>query len=74
MDKVKLVVFDLDGTLVDTMGSFANHAATLMERHYGLLHETGYSQYMKTSGLPFKQQLEVLFPRNHKNASVAHQF
>ena len=74
MDKVKLVVFDLDGTLVDTMGTFANHAATLMEQHYGLLRETGYSQYIKTSGLPFRQQLEVLFPRNHKNAYVAHQF
>jgi phosphoglycolate phosphatase-like HAD superfamily hydrolase len=74
MDKVKLVVFDLDGTLVDTMGSFANYAATLMVRHYGLLHETGYSQYMETSGLPFRQQLEVLFPHNVKNDSVADQF
>ena len=74
MDRVKLVVFDLDGTLVDTMGSFANFAATLMERHYGMLHETGYSQYMKTSGLPFRQQLEVLFPRNRKNEYVANQF
>ena len=74
MDKVKLVVFDLDGTLVDTMGSFANYAATLMRRHYGLLHESGYSQYMDTSGLPFRQQLEVIFPEDLNNEDVANQF
>lgn len=74
MDKIKLVVFDLDGTLVDTMGSFANYAATLMNRHYGLPHESGYSQYMKTSGLPFRQQLEVIFPKDLNNENVATQF
>lgn len=74
MDKTKLVVFDLDGTLVDTMGSFANYAATLMKRHYGLLHESGYSQYMQTSGLPFRQQLEVIFPEDLNNEDVANQF
>ena len=74
MNDVRLVVFDLDGTLVDSMGAFADQAAKLMSIHYGMDYKTGYSKYVQTSGLPFRQQLDFLFPRDSRNDLVARRF
>lgn len=57
----KVVLFDLDGTLVDTMPAFADLAAEVMTRHFGLLPSNARKLYLRTSGLPFVQQLEVIF-------------
>jgi len=73
-NKTKLIVFDLDGTLVDSMSDFADQAAFLMEKHYGIPRKEGWARYMDTSGLPFYQQLETLFPGDEKNAAVSARF
>jgi len=67
-------IFDFDGTLVDSMGAFADLAADLMERAYSLPWNQARQNYLDTSGLPFFQQLECLFPGNDSNASVARAF
>ncbi|RMF62325.1 MAG: HAD family hydrolase [Calditrichaeota bacterium] len=72
--KPRLIVFDLDGTLIDTMGSFADTAGQLIREHYGWTFEAGRKGYLETSGIPFFQQLEVLFPRDERNGRVAELF
>lgn len=64
-------MFDLDGTLIDTMGHFADLAATLIEKHYQVAWPVARKRYMQTSGIPFRQQLEVIFPGDARNEPVA---
>ncbi len=70
----KLVLFDLDGTLVDSMGIYARKAAQLISEHYGVPESEARELYLKTSGLPFIKQLEILFPGDKKNKQVAEIF
>jgi phosphoglycolate phosphatase-like HAD superfamily hydrolase len=70
----KLLVFDLDGTLIDTMGNYADKAAELIFKNYGTPLSKAHQLYFETSGLPFKQQLEQLFPKSSDNADVALKF
>jgi phosphoglycolate phosphatase-like HAD superfamily hydrolase len=71
---LKVCVFDFDGTLVDTMGGFADIAADLLQKHYGLPFEKGRSQYLDTSGIPFFQQLEIICPDGDHNRVCAEEF
>ncbi|PIR25186.1 MAG: hypothetical protein COV43_06530 [Deltaproteobacteria bacterium CG11_big_fil_rev_8_21_14_0_20_42_23] len=70
----KAVMFDFDGTLVDSMGTFATIAAKVMHKYYELPLELGVEKYMQTSGIPFHYQLEVLFPGNTLNKQAAREF
>lgn len=67
-------IFDFDGTLVDSMGSFANLAAELIEASYGVPSSKAREDYLRTSGLPFFEQLESLFPGDPQNQKVAASF
>jgi phosphoglycolate phosphatase-like HAD superfamily hydrolase len=68
------VLFDLDGTLVDTMGTFADLAAEVMVERYGLLRRNARHLYLQTSGVPFAQQLEIIFGALSENAAAAEEF
>jgi len=70
----KVCVFDFDGTLVDSMGAFADLAAELIAETYGVSSVQAREDYLRTSGLPFFQQLEALFPEDSRNAQVADDF
>ncbi|MGI9533600.1 MAG: HAD family hydrolase [Thermodesulfobacteriota bacterium] len=72
--KISLVVFDMDGTLVDTMDSYANYAASLIERYYSVDFNRARKLYMDTSGLPFIHQLEQIFPKNSLNPYISYLF
>ena len=67
----KIIVFDLDGTLLDTMGVFADIASYLISSKYKISRAEARVMYLKTSGIPFFQQLEIMFPGNSSNAEVA---
>ncbi|RTZ69863.1 MAG: hypothetical protein DSZ30_01765 [Aquificaceae bacterium] len=72
---IKLVVFDLDGTLVDSMGLYAEKAGELIEKFYSIPKQKAKRLYFETSGLPFLEQLNVLFPNEReKNKRVAEIF
>lgn len=73
-ENIKAVIFDLDGTLINTMGSFADLAGKLISSHYGCSFEQGRQKYLKSSGIPFSFQLEVLFPGDARNPIVAEMF
>ncbi len=70
----RAILFDFDGTLVDSMETFADIAAEVMPRHLPIERARAREQYRATSGLPFFQQLELLFPGNAANAAAAEDF
>ncbi len=70
----KVVLFDLDGTLIETMDSFADIAARLIESNFGISFNAARRKYITTSGIPFKDQLELMFPKNEKNFDVQKEF
>jgi beta-phosphoglucomutase-like phosphatase (HAD superfamily) len=70
----RVCVFDFDGTLVDTMGGFADIAAEVLEKHYGIPRVEGHRRYLRTSGIPFFQQLEIIRPGGSKNPDCAEEF
>ena len=62
-----VIMFDLDGTLFDTMGAHADLAADVMAKHLGLSKKSARNKYLATAGVPFPKQLELIFP-NAKSA------
>ncbi|MBI2980853.1 MAG: HAD family hydrolase [Deltaproteobacteria bacterium] len=72
--KKKVCVFDFDGTLVDSMDSFTLLAAEVMQAVYQLPLEEGSQAYIRTSGLPFREQLELIFPNDTRNPIACQRF
>ncbi|MBI1909095.1 MAG: HAD family hydrolase [Deltaproteobacteria bacterium] len=72
--KKTVCVFDFDGTLVDSMGDFAELAGRLISGTYGLSLDEGKEAYIRTSGLPFLDQLEMVFPGDPRNGETARAF
>jgi len=70
----RLLVFDLDGTLVPTMEDYADKAASLMEAAFGTPFIQARADYFRTSGLPFEQQLRLLYPDHGDTDAVADHF
>lgn len=71
---LRAVMFDLDGTLVDTMGPFADLAAVVMAQRHGLDPAAARRRYLETSGIPFHQQLEVICPGDPRNRGASAEF
>ena len=71
---VKAVVFDFDGTVADTMSELTAISVTLLTQHYGLGRREARKRYLMTCGLPFRSQLEELFPADSRNDTVANEF
>jgi phosphoglycolate phosphatase len=67
----RAIIFDFDGTLVDTMQVFADVASGLIAAHYGMDKDAARKKYFETSGFPFWKQLEIIFPGHPMNAKVA---
>ncbi len=59
-----LVVFDLDGTLLDDLGLIGQVAADVLEKAFGTPPEEGRIHYLATTGMPFEAQLAQLYPES----------
>jgi len=70
----QVIMFDLDGTLIDTMVGFADLAAEVMHRTFGDDVVEARKRYMATSGIPFRQQLEVIHPGHDNNDDASDEF
>ncbi len=70
----KAIIFDFDGTIVDSMEAFADIASEVIPKHYGTSKEEARRLYIKTSGLPFFQQLEQIFPNHPSNTKAAEEY
>lgn len=71
---IKLVTLDFDGTTADTMPTLEEIAVKLMTKYYELETEDARKKYQITTGLPFEQQMEIIFPDNPNNKLVISQF
>lgn len=65
------VLFDFDGTLVDTMHKYADIASKEINKIYGISRENAKQLYFETSGEPFFKQLEIIFGESSKNEECA---
>jgi phosphoglycolate phosphatase-like HAD superfamily hydrolase len=73
--KTKAYLFDFDGTLVDTMHGYADIAGRLISERYGKLSfEEGRQRYIETSGIPFCQQIEIIYPSDERNKETVRLF
>lgn len=57
-----ILVYDFDGTLVDNMSSHINLAKECIVKHFGIDEETAQEEYIRTTGVPFDEQLKIIFP------------
>lgn len=74
MSKPDLVVFDLDGTLIDTVPAYGHMAITLLTELHGATHEEAVDKYLATIGRPFVEQLELMYPGHPSNLAALSQF
>ncbi|HYA11109.1 MAG TPA: HAD hydrolase-like protein [Thermoplasmata archaeon] len=57
-----VVLFDLDGTLLDDLGLISDVAADVMAKTFGTPVEEARVHYLATTGMPFEAQLAQLYP------------
>lgn len=69
-----MIICDLDGTLVDSMGDFGVVAQGVLGEFYGMAPAAALEAYQQTSGLPFRFQVESLFPKDARNDQAAAAF
>jgi phosphoglycolate phosphatase-like HAD superfamily hydrolase len=70
----KVLLCDLDGTLIDSMPTLADLATEVIEARYGTPRVLGRELYLATCGLPFVRQLEEIFPGDPRNADASSTF
>ena len=73
-DSIDVLIFDFDGTIADTMGFLTETAAFLLSTRYGMTRDCARRAYVETSGLPFVQQMEIIFPGDPRNAGTVRDF
>jgi phosphoglycolate phosphatase len=57
-----VVVFDLDGTILDDLDRISDVAADVLSRSFGTPGEEARIHYLATTGMPFEAQLAQLYP------------
>jgi phosphoglycolate phosphatase-like HAD superfamily hydrolase len=70
----KVLLCDLDGTLIDTMGVLADLATEVMVGMYGIPKVLARELYLATCGLPFIAQLGDIFPDDSRNQAASDLF
>src|SRR6476619_728665 len=70
----RVLLCDLDGTLIDSMPTLADLATEVIEERYGTPRILARALYLATCGLPFHQQLEEMFPEDARNAEASADF
>ena len=70
----KVLLCDLDGTLIDSMPTLADLATEVIEARYGTPRVLARELYLATCGLPFVAQLEEMFPGDPRNGAASGAF
>lgn len=59
----KAILFDFDGTLIESMQQYADVAARLIHTHTAMPFDHARARYLETSGLSFIEQLSIIIPQ-----------
>lgn len=70
----KMAIFDFDGTIVDSMNTFADIASHVLYKNFGTPLKEARRQYFTTSGLPFFEQIEILHPGDQRNKKAVDEY
>jgi phosphoglycolate phosphatase-like HAD superfamily hydrolase len=70
----KVLLCDLDGTLIDSMTTLADLATDVLGELYGTPRPLARELYVATCGLPFIRQLESIFPGDARNQRASDLF
>jgi phosphoglycolate phosphatase-like HAD superfamily hydrolase len=70
----KVLLCDLDGTLIDSMPTLADLATDVMERLFGTPRMLARELYLATCGRPFIKQLEEIYPGDARNPTASDLF
>jgi len=70
----KICVFDFDGTIVDTMPNLTKTAVEVLTKYYSVLDKEAEEGFINTSGIPFFQQIELLFPDDPRNKEASEEY
>jgi phosphoglycolate phosphatase-like HAD superfamily hydrolase len=70
----RVLLCDLDGTLIDSMPLLGELAAEVMEEVYGTPAVLGRELYLATCGLPFADQLEEIYRGDRRNRVASNLF
>jgi phosphoglycolate phosphatase-like HAD superfamily hydrolase len=70
----RVLLCDLDGTLIDSMPTLADLATEVMESVYGTPRILARELYLATCGLPFIKQLEDIYPGDPRNTGASDLF
>jgi phosphoglycolate phosphatase-like HAD superfamily hydrolase len=57
-----VVIFDLDGTILDDLGKISVVAGDVLEKAFATPADEGRVHYLATTGMPFEAQLVQLYP------------
>ena len=66
-----VVLFDLDGTILDDLRRISDVAADVMHREFGTPPDEARIHYLATTGMPFEAQLAQLYPEAPPAVRVA---
>lgn len=70
----RVVIFDFDGTIVDSMSFLVEVAAGLLSSRYGMDPDRARQAYIDTTGLPFVKQMEIIAPGDSRNRETVAAF
>jgi phosphoglycolate phosphatase-like HAD superfamily hydrolase len=70
----RVLLCDLDGTLIDTMPVLADLATDVLAEVYEMPRAFGREMYLATCGLPFIRQLDTICPGDPRNGHASDLF
>ncbi|MFX0051826.1 MAG: HAD family hydrolase [Candidatus Hodarchaeota archaeon] len=72
---IRYILFDFDGTIVNSMPFLENNAVLLLTKFYNFSTKEAQQKYRETTGLPFVQQMDIISPNNaHLNSKIVYKF
>jgi phosphoglycolate phosphatase-like HAD superfamily hydrolase len=72
--KIKLVVFDMDGVIVDSMPLLEDLGIRTIADTFAVSNQAARMMYRETVGAPFHEQLEIIFPNSNRNLKAATEY